>query len=133
MFADNYFSCYRRRFSNVAFIYVSDDMKWGKENLAHLGKNDLYFIGHGESETLVNRHNTNISKEMELTPKSSSLDFALLSLCNHTIGSRGTFSIWISRFAGGKVLTEFSPGYKEFKELYKPAIKMTPKRDISEL
>ena len=106
-------------------------MNWGKENLKHLSKNDVYFIGHGDSKALENK--SNASKEKELTPKSSSLDFALLSLCNHTIGSRGTFSIWVSRFAGGHTLTEFSPGYKQFKERYRPDIKITQKRDVSEL
>ena len=108
-------------------------MNWGRENLAHLSKNDLYFIGNADSESLGNGHNTDAPKEKELTPRSSSLDFALLSLCNHTIATRGTFSMWVSRFAGGKVLTEFSPGYKEFKGRYKAGRKMTQKRYISEL
>ena len=89
-------------------------MIWGKQNLAHLSKKDLYFIGHGYSEPLEDENKTNMSKERELTPTSSSLDFALLASCNHTIGSRGTFSIWVSRFSGGQVITEHAPGYKEF-------------------
>ena len=28
-------------------------MHWGKENLAHLSKNDLYFIGNGYGEELL--------------------------------------------------------------------------------
>ena len=95
-------------------------MHWGKENLAHLSKNDLYFIGNGYGEELLDEDESDtLKKESELTPKSSSMDFALLASCNHTIGSRGTYSIWASRFAGGEILTEFSRGYKEFKEGYK--------------
>ena len=110
-------------------------MKWGKENLAHLGKNDIYFIGnevHGVTEA---DHDANPTLEKELTSRSSSLDFALLASCNHTIGSRGTFSIWVSRFAGGHVITENSSRYKKFKERHKNKIglKNKPKRDDSEL
>ena len=101
-------------------------MKWGKENLAHLGKNDLYFIGNGYNKTLGD-------DTKKLTPTSSSQDFALLAACNHTIGSRGTFSIWISRFAGGHVITEYAPGYEQFKKSYNNERKINYKRDVSEL
>ena len=124
---------FRQRFSNVVFIYVSEDMQWGKENLAHLSKNDIYFIGNGYDDQLEGENKTKVSKESELTPRSSSLDFALLASCNHTIGSRGTFSIWVSRFAGGHVLTEHAPGYKEYKQRYHYATKEKMKRDDSEL
>ena len=117
------------------FIYVSEDMKWGKENLSHLGKNDIYFIGNEVKGVTEADHELNPDLEKELTSKSSSLDFALLSSCNHTIGSRGTFSIWAARFAGGHVITENASRYKKFKEGYnnKSAIKSKPRRDDSEL
>ena len=103
-------------------------MKWGKENLAHLSKNDIYFIGNGYNEGLDE------NEETKLTPRSSSLDFALLATCNHTIASRGTFTIFASRYAGGHIITEYSPGYETFKEGYNYTIK-PPKqgRDVSEL
>ena len=104
-------------------------MKWGKENLAHLSKNDIYFIGNGYNEGLDKEN-----EETKLTPRSSSLDFALLATCNHTIASRGTFTIFASRYAGGHIITEYSPGYEKFKEGYNYTIK-PPKqgRDVSEL
>ena len=34
---------------NVAFLYVSDDMKWGRANIKDK-ENDLYFVGMGRSQ-----------------------------------------------------------------------------------
>ena len=33
---------------NIAFLYVSDDMKWGRANIKDK-ENDLYFVGMGSS------------------------------------------------------------------------------------
>ena len=33
---------------NVAFLYISDDMKWGRKNLKDK-ENDLYFVGLGNT------------------------------------------------------------------------------------
>ena len=33
---------------NVAFLYISDDMKWGRKNLKDK-ENDLYFVGMGNT------------------------------------------------------------------------------------
>ncbi len=64
----------------------------------------------------------------------TSFDFALLAACNHTISSRGTFSMFAASFAGGKIINEHSPGFNKFREIYefnkKPALQL---RDISEL
>ena len=134
---------YRKRFSNVAFIYVSDDMRWGKQNLAHLSRNHLYFIGNGlneekgESTANTLQERTNKFAKKGLAPNynsNTSFDFALLSACNHTISSRGTFSMHAASFAGGKIINEHSPGYNRFREIYeynrKPALKF---RNVSEL
>ena len=111
-------------------------MKWGKDNLSHLSKNDIYFIGNGYNE-IIDTNGTSPSQfnsQNTLTPRSSSLDFALLATCNHTIASRGTYTIFASRYAGGHIITEFSPGYEKFKEGYKYTIKPTKQgRDVSEL
>ena len=34
-------------------------------------------------------------------------DLALLSSCNHTIVSRGTFSFWVAIMAGGEYYSEY--------------------------
>ena len=38
---------FREEYENVAFMYVSDDMEWGKENLPN-DKGDLFFVGDGQ-------------------------------------------------------------------------------------
>ena len=95
--------------SAVAFVYVSDDMEWGRKNLGKLNKddhNDIYFEGAGEADRGQESHSPD--GETLLTSKSSSADFALLASCNHTISTRGTFTIWAGRYAGGEVFTEFT-------------------------
>ncbi len=37
---------FRDSYDNVAFLYVSDDMKWGRKNIKDK-ENDLYFVGLG--------------------------------------------------------------------------------------
>jgi hypothetical protein len=39
---------FREEYENVAFLYVSDDMKWGKSNIKNK-KKDLFFVGAGEN------------------------------------------------------------------------------------
>ena len=69
---------FRNMFNNtVMFIYVSDDKEWIKNNM----KRDKDVIV-GSSD-------------------STGDDLALLSLCHHTIMTRGTFSTWAAMLAGG--------------------------------
>ncbi len=74
---------------SVVFVYVSDDMKWGRRNLKE-AKN-LFFLGCGENS------------KTDCVGK----DFALLANCNHTIVSHGTFGHWASYIAGGEIYTEY--------------------------
>ena len=39
---------FREEFENVAFMYVSDDMEWGRKNLKNDNNGDLFFVGAGE-------------------------------------------------------------------------------------
>ena len=36
---------FREEFDNVLFLYVSDDMEWGRRNVRSLGRGDLFFAG----------------------------------------------------------------------------------------
>ena len=56
-------------------------MKWGKEKLSHLGKNDLYFLGNEAKGVTEADHDADPTLENELTSRSSSLDFSLLASC----------------------------------------------------
>ena len=42
----------REKFNDVVFVYVSDDLKWGKEKLGEKARNrnvDLHFVGENTS------------------------------------------------------------------------------------
>ena len=42
----------REKFKDVVFVYVSDDLKWGKEKLGKKARNrnfDLHFVGENTS------------------------------------------------------------------------------------
>ena len=41
-----FLSIFREEFDNVAFVYVSDDMDWGRKNLKNRS-GDLFFLGSG--------------------------------------------------------------------------------------
>lgn len=77
---------------NVAFVYVSDDMKWGRRKLSKVPHSkNLFFIGCGDFD------------EVECIGK----DMALLANCNHTITTHGSFGHWAAYLAGGEVYTEY--------------------------
>ena len=81
---------FREKFKKKSpvFVFVSDDMEWGKSKFQHRVK-DLYFDAGGDPE----------NQDM------IGLDFALLANCNHTIESHGSFSYFAGAFAGGLVVT----------------------------
>ena len=79
---------------DVAFIYVSDDMKWGRRKLKDVPHaKRLFFLGCGDGQNI-----DCIGK-----------DLALLGSCNHTITTHGTYGHWAAFLAGGEVYTEFGP------------------------
>ena len=78
---------FREEYDNVAFLYVSDDMDWGRKNLKH---DDLFFVGEGNEED-----------------DSIAFDMAILANSNHTIITRGTFSMWGALLCGGEYYTEY--------------------------
>ena len=65
-------------YNNVVFVYISDDMKWGRRKLKKLGEN-IFYVGCGDGDN----------------PDCIGKDFALLSSCNHTITTHGTFGHWV--------------------------------------
>ena len=75
-------------------------MSWGYKNLK--GIQDLHFLGIGQNldkETL---------KEIG-DPDAAAHDLALLVNCNHTITTRGTYSMWIALLTGGEYYSEYGP------------------------
>ena len=94
------FQYFRGEYADVAFIYASDDMLWGRKNLK--GINDLHFLGAGQTLDKQTR------KEI-VDPDAAVYDFALLVNCNHTIITRGTYSMWIALLAEGEYYSEYGP------------------------
>ncbi|KAI0226868.1 Galactoside 2-alpha-L-fucosyltransferase 2 [Lamellibrachia satsuma] len=68
---------FRRNFTKVHFVVCSDDISWCKENLGQQ-KNVSFSVGRSPVD-----------------------DFVVLSMCNHTISTVGTFSWWVGWLAGG--------------------------------
>ena len=62
-----HFAAEKKGGTRVVFVFVSDDMKWGRQQLAN--ERDLYFAGNGDG----------------VDPDSIGRDLALLAACNHTI------------------------------------------------
>ena len=70
---------YRKRFKNSHFVVCSDDIRWCKKN--------------------IKGPNVTFSEFREAI-----LDMAILSMCNHTIITVGTFGWWCGWLAGGIVV-----------------------------
>lgn len=68
---------FRQKYDDVHFVVCSDSMKWCNKTLG--GQKDVTF-------SLTRRHGT---------------DLAILSLCNHTVFTVGTFGWWAAWLAGG--------------------------------
>ena len=73
---------YRDKYKNAVFLYVSDDKEWAKQHLTR--DKELVF-----------------SWSLSAKVISTGEDLAILSLCTHTIMTRGTYSFWASKLAGG--------------------------------
>lgn len=75
----------------VVFVFISDDIEWGKAALAPRNRaGDLFFA------SSPNNHADN---------SSIGHDLALMSLCDHAILSYGTFSYWGGYLTNGSVIT----------------------------
>jgi len=77
----------------TAFLFVSDDMEWAKNNEILREEKNLFFegCGNGADWSCVGR------------------DLAILAACNHTIQTRGSFGQWAAYLSGGDSYTEYGP------------------------
>ncbi len=76
----------------VAFLYVSDDMDWGRRELGGGEHDDVFFVGEGNEDD-----------------DSIAFDLGILAFSNHTVISRGTYSMWGSILCKGEYYTEYGP------------------------
>ncbi|XP_048185874.1 galactoside alpha-(1,2)-fucosyltransferase 2-like [Perognathus longimembris pacificus] len=99
---------FRARFKSPVFVVTSNGMDWCRENInASLG--DVVFAGNG----------------IEGSPGK---DFALLTQCNHTIMTIGTFGIWAAYLAGGETiyLANYTLPDSPFLKVFKPKAAFLP-------
>ncbi len=84
---------YRKKYPNPQFMVCTDDEKWVKK-LVDIKKSDVHLIRTGSPES----------------------DMALLTQCNHSIMTVGTFGWWSSYLAGGEVVY-YHPAYTDYMAL----------------
>ncbi len=105
---------YRKRFSkkkfNLAFIYVSDDLNWGRKRIGATkgGSKNVFFI----------------SEESE---DKSPYDLALLASCNHTILSYGSFGYFAGFLSNGyKIIPEHFKRFRKREHAHIKKLDMDP-------
>ncbi|KAM7059410.1 galactoside 2-alpha-L-fucosyltransferase SEC1-like isoform 2-T2 [Molossus nigricans] len=99
---------FRSRYHTPLFVVTSDDMSWCRQNInSSLG--DVVFAGNG-------------------LQGSPAKDFALLTQCNHTVITVGTFGVWAAYLAGGDTvyLANFTLPGSHFHMVFKPQAAFLP-------
>ncbi|XP_057390814.1 galactoside alpha-(1,2)-fucosyltransferase 1 isoform X4 [Balaenoptera acutorostrata] len=99
---------FRARHEAPIFVVTSNGMEWCRENI-DTSRGDVIFAGDGQ----------------ERTPGK---DFALLTQCNHTIMTIGTFGFWAAYLAGGNTvyLANFTLPNSSFLNIFKPEAAFLP-------
>ncbi|KAM6223616.1 galactoside alpha-(1,2)-fucosyltransferase 1-like [Rhynchocyon petersi] len=99
---------FRQRHETPIFVVVSNGMDWCRENI-DASQGDVVFAGQG----------------LEASP---SRDFALLTQCNHTVMTIGTFGFWAAYLAGGDTvyLANFTLPDSSFLKIFKPEAAFLP-------
>ena len=94
---------FKEEYENCMFIVASDDIKWAKKNLDK-ENNKIYF---SDQDPKFHVDPGYAYEVMDNDMSKAAYDFALLTSCNHTIISRGTFSMWIALLTPGEYMTEY--------------------------
>ncbi|XP_037372827.1 galactoside alpha-(1,2)-fucosyltransferase 1 [Talpa occidentalis] len=99
---------FRARHEAPIFVVTSNGMQWCQENI-DTSRGDVVFAGNGHEG-------------------SPGKDFALLTQCNHTIMTIGTFGFWAAYLAGGDTvyLANFTLPTSEFLKIFKPEAAFLP-------
>ncbi|XP_044527201.1 galactoside alpha-(1,2)-fucosyltransferase 2-like [Gracilinanus agilis] len=107
-YLDQAMDWFRARYRDAVFVVTSNGMSWCRENI-DTTKGDVVFAGDG----------------VESSPGK---DFALLTQCNHTIMTIGTFGIWAAYLAGGETiyLANYTLPDSPFLKVFKPEAAFLP-------
>lgn len=92
---------FREEYDNTIFVVGADDMPWAKENI-DASKGDVFF-----SESNPTFYQTEEGIWEDHDQEAAVYDLALLTNCNHTVISRGTYSMWVALLSGGEYYTEY--------------------------
>ena len=103
----------RKKFREVIFIIVSNDMVWCKNNL---NDTDVEFVEHenGFESVLFNSNGRRILDKHEIDDVL--YDFAIMAHCTHSILSLGTFGFWAA-FLKPKGIHIYSNEYAMYENL----------------
>ncbi|XP_030155564.1 galactoside alpha-(1,2)-fucosyltransferase 1 [Lynx canadensis] len=99
---------FRARHEDPVFVVTSNGMEWCRENM-DTSRGDVIFAGDGQEG-------------------SPGRDFALLTQCNHTIMTIGTFGFWAAYLTGGDTvyLANFTLPDSNFLKIFKPEAAFLP-------
>ncbi|XP_073880170.1 galactoside 2-alpha-L-fucosyltransferase SEC1 [Macaca fascicularis] len=99
---------FRARCRLPVFVVTSDDMAWCRDSINN-SVGDVVFAGNG-------------------LQGSPAKDFALLTQCNHTIITVGTFGVWAAYLAGGDTvyLANFTLPNSPFNMVFRPQAVFLP-------
>ncbi|KAM5236042.1 galactoside alpha-(1,2)-fucosyltransferase 2 [Ctenodactylus gundi] len=99
---------FRARHPSPVFVVTSNGMAWCRENI-DASRGDVVFAGNGDEG-------------------SPGKDFALLTQCNHTVMTIGTFGIWAAYLAGGDTvyLANYTLPDSPFLKVFKPEAAFLP-------
>ncbi|XP_006868458.1 PREDICTED: galactoside 2-alpha-L-fucosyltransferase 1 [Chrysochloris asiatica] len=99
---------FRERHEAPIFVVTSNGMDWCQENI-DTSRGDVIFAGNGHEG-------------------SPARDFALLTECNHTIMTIGTFGFWAAYLAGGDTvyLANFTLPNSSFLKIFRPEAAFLP-------
>jgi len=90
---------FRRKFSNAIFVVATDDYDWARKNIVG---DDVFY---SPSKDLLDNH------------LGAAADLALLSQCNHSIITYGSFGMWSALLAGGTTIMADNYSKEEPREL----------------
>ncbi|XP_042132432.1 galactoside 2-alpha-L-fucosyltransferase Sec1 isoform X1 [Peromyscus maniculatus bairdii] len=99
---------FRARYPSPVFVVTSDDMAWCRKSIS-ISQGDVAFAGNG-------------------LRGSPARDLALLTQCNHTIITVGTFGVWAAYLTGGDTvyLANFTQPNSPFHRVFKPQAAYLP-------
>ena len=91
---------FREEYPDSYFIVASDDIQWAKRKLIS-SDDDIYF-----SEANPSFGNDGHGHLRDIDIEKAVYDFVLLISCDHSVVSRGSFTLWVATLTGGEYYTE---------------------------